>query len=74
MRSLLINFLVLFDHRVQRLDFIVDGFSIVLALVRRVKAWSGCIRCTAKAFSEGGAFHRLNLRDAVDAEGNQDEE
>ena len=56
------------------LDFFSDCFPVVLALIRGVKASRGCVDCTAEAFSESSALHGFNLRDSVNAEGDNDEQ
>ena len=65
---------LLSDASVQFLDFFFEGFSVIPALVRGVKALGCFVDCTVKAFSEGSTLHRFDLRDSVNAEHNQDEE
>ena len=59
---------------VQVLDFFFEGFSVIPALVRGVKALGCFVDCTVKAFSESSTLHGFDLRDGVNAEHNQDEE
>lgn len=65
---------LLCDAPVQVLDSFFEGFSVIPALVRGVKALGCFVDCTVKAFSEGSTLHRFDLRDSVNAEHNQDEE
>ena len=65
---------LLCDAPVQVLDFFFEGFSVIPALVRGVKALGCFVDCTVKAFSESSTLHGFDLRDSVNAEHNQDEQ
>ena len=66
--------LFLFLFAVSGIRFSFEIFSVILALVRRVKALSCFVDGAAKPFSEGGTLHGFDLRDGVNTKRNYDEQ